>query len=64
MSSVRIEKLIEKLELKNLTPDVNFSNIKITTPEINRPALQLAGYFEHYEESRPQIIGYDISSKK
>lgn len=58
MSSVSIEKLIEKLELKNLTPDVNFSNIKITTPEINRPALQLAGYFEHYEESRPQIIGF------
>ena len=27
MSSVSIEKLIEKLELKNLTPDVNFSNM-------------------------------------
>ena len=31
---------------------------KITQPDINRPALQLAGYFEHYEETRTQIIGF------
>lgn len=33
-------------------------NIKIHQPDINRPALQLAGYFEHFEETRPQIIGF------
>ena len=58
MSSVKIETLIEKLELKNLSPEIDHSKNKITTPEINRPALQLAGYFEHYEETRPQIIGF------
>ena len=58
MPSVRIEELIEKLNLKNLTPEVDIKIKKITQPDINRPALQLAGYFEHYEETRPQIIGF------
>lgn len=58
MSSVSIERLIEKLELQNLTPEVDISSAKITQPDINRPALQLAGYFEHYDEMRPQIIGF------
>ena len=58
MSSVSIERLIEKLQLKNLTPEVDISSAKITQPDINRPALQLAGYFEHYDEMRPQIIGF------
>ena len=58
MSSVSMEHLIEKLQLQNLIPEIDISDIKITQPDINRPALQLAGYFEHYEETRPQIIGF------
>lgn len=58
MASVSIERLIEKLKLKNLTPQIDIENIKIQQPDINRPALQLAGYFEHFEETRPQIIGF------
>lgn len=58
MASVSIERVIEKLKLQNLTPEVDISNIKITQPDINRPALQLAGYYEHYEATRPQIIGF------
>ena len=27
-------------------------------PDINRPALQLAGYLEHFATERVQIIGY------
>lgn len=58
MPSVRIETLIDKFNLKNLTPDVDITLKKITLPDINRPALQLAGYFEHYEETRTEIIGF------
>lgn len=58
MPNVRIETIIEKFNLKNLTPDVDITVKKITQPDINRPALQLAGYFEHYEETRTQIIGF------
>lgn len=46
MASVSIERVIEKFKLKNLTPQINVENIKIHQPDINRPALQLAGYFE------------------
>ena len=58
MSSVSVESLIEKLKLTNLTPQVDVANIKIHQPDIIRPALQLAGYFEHFEETRTQIIGF------
>ncbi len=58
MASVSLEKIIERFKLENLTPELDVSEVKITQPDINRPALQLAGYFEHYEATRLQIIGF------
>ena len=58
MSTVAVSRLIEKMELTNLTPDIDVKNRKITIPDINRPALQLAGYFEHFEATRLQVIGF------
>ena len=58
MASVSITKIIERFQLENLTPEIDLKGIKITQPDINRPALQLAGYFEHYEATRLQIIGF------
>ena len=58
MASVSLRKVIEKMKLENLTPDVDVSGIRITQPDINRPALQLTGYFEHFDASRLQIIGF------
>ena len=46
------------MQLENLTPEIPVKGITITQPDINRPALQLAGYFEHYEATRLQIIGF------
>lgn len=31
--------------------------IQITTTEVNRPGLHMAGYFEFFDEKRIQIIG-------
>ena len=58
MASVSLVKIIEKMKLENLTPDIDVKGIKITQPDINRPALQMAGYFEHFEATRLQIIGF------
>ena len=58
MASLRLVQIIEKAKLENLTPEIDISKIKITQPDINRPALQLAGYFEHFEATRLQIIGF------
>ena len=57
-SSVELTKIAKSMELKNLTPDVDISSIVVTTPDINRPALQLTGYFEHFASERVQIVGY------
>ena len=46
------------MKLKNLTPDIELEGKAITVPEINRPALQLTGYFEHFMNQRLQIVGY------
>lgn len=58
MASVKLESIVEKLKLVNLTPEIDISKIKIKQPDINRPALQMAGYFEHFEETRLQVIGF------
>ena len=58
MPTVSLNKMIDKLKLKNLVPEVSTEGIEISSPDINRPALQLAGYFEHFACERVQIIGY------
>ena len=58
MYTVELIRLIEKMNLENCTPDIDIKSIKITQPEINRPALQLAGFFDHFDSERVQIIGH------
>lgn len=58
MASVGLTKVIEKMKLENLTPEIDLKKRKITQPDINRPALQMAGYFEHFDATRLQIIGF------
>lgn len=57
MYSVKIEELVKEYELKNLTPSVDFSEKTLIHPEVNRPALQLAGFFEYFSSERIQIVG-------
>ena len=55
---VKISEVAEKMELKNLTPNVELEDKSIRVPDVNRPALQLTGYFEHFDSERVQIVGY------
>ena len=55
--NVVLTDLIKKLDLKNYTPEIDTDKIFITDPDINRPALQLAGFFEHFHTARVQICG-------
>jgi len=54
---IKFTKLIDNYELTNHTPEIDTDKIHITIPEVNRPALQLAGFFEHFDKERVQIIG-------
>ena len=58
MASIRLTKVIEKMKLENLTPELDITNVKITQPDINRPALQLTGYLEHFATTRLQVMGF------
>lgn len=57
MAGVRLSTLIEKLELKNVTESIDTHEVILRYPDINRPALQLTGYYQHFEKHRVQIIG-------
>ena len=58
MKTVTLTKLAEAVRLTTVTPEINTDDVKISLTEINRPALQLTGYYEHFEAERVQIIGY------
>lgn len=58
MPGVRVSTLIEKMHLKNLTPTINTDEVILRHPDINRPALQLTGYYDHFDNERVQIIGF------
>ena len=55
--SVTIATVKERFNLTNFTPELNLEEAKVTVADVNRPALQLHGFYEHFEPSRIQVIG-------
>lgn len=58
MKGVQLTQMMQELGLTNLTPEIDLTDMLVTTAEINRPALQLTGYLAHFANERVQIIGY------
>ena len=56
-NGVKVQKIVEIMDLYNFLPDLDLKKHRIMTSDVNRPALQLSGFFEHFEQSRVQIIG-------
>lgn len=58
MDYVKLKYMIEKMDLKFLNEkDGVFDGWEIRVAALNRPAFQLAGYFEEYAYERVQLIG-------
>jgi len=57
VDKVSVSELIKKEKLVNLTPDVSTDDKFINIPNVNRPALQLTGFFDQFDSERVQIIG-------
>lgn len=57
MYSITLTQLIEKLNLVNHLPEIDTDKILITDPDVNRPAVQFSGFFEHFDANRIQICG-------
>ena len=55
--SITVSKLIEKMNLKNYTPEIDTDKVLIQDPGMNRPAVQFGGFFEHFDAGRIQICG-------
>ena len=58
MYKVKLTEFVNKMNLKSLLPDIDTDSIMIEQSAVNRLALQLAGFFEHFDSERVQIIGY------
>lgn len=55
--TVSLAKIISEFSLETLNMPDNPEKIQISTTEVNRPGLHMAGYFEFFDEKRIQIIG-------
>ncbi|MCR4568016.1 MAG: HPr(Ser) kinase/phosphatase [Pseudobutyrivibrio sp.] len=54
---VTVATVQERFNLINYTPELNLEEAHVTVADVNRPALQLHGFYEHFEPSRIQLIG-------
>ena len=54
---VSVSKIVELMDLKVFTDTIDLKKRKIHSADINRPALQLAGFFDHFESTRVQVVG-------
>jgi HPr kinase/phosphorylase len=55
--SVPLSKIVEDLQLTKVFIPEQFDEIKINTAEINRPGLELTGYFEFFDNKLIQVLG-------
>lgn len=57
MYSVLVSKFVKEFGLETLYESDDMDKRVITKSEVNRPALQLAGFFEYFDNDRIQVIG-------
>ncbi len=57
MYGVTITELIQKMNLRNMAPEIDTDKIVLECADVNRPALQLTGFFDHFDHDRVQLIG-------
>lgn len=55
--SIPLSELAKEFSLEEIVLPDNYADILITTPEISRPGLALAGFFEIFDAERIQMIG-------
>ena len=57
MFTVTLKEIAEEFSLESINQCDNLEEILITTSDVNRPGLQLTGYYEFFGNDRIQIIG-------
>ena len=54
---IHLAKIIDEFSLEKIYASTDVDNVMIDTPEINRPALQIAGFYDYFDPKRLQVIG-------
>ena len=54
---IALSKLVKELRFEVIVRPEHFDEVQITSPEVNRPGLALAGFYEVFEPERIQLIG-------
>ena len=54
---IALSSIVEEFRLEVIVKPENYGQIMIQTPEVNRPGLALAGFFEVFDRDRIQLIG-------
>ena len=57
MSSVALTALVKEFQLEIAYASTDYEKIRLTVEDVARPGLQLAGYFDHFEPMRLQVMG-------
>lgn len=55
--TIHLTRVIEEFSLEKVYSSSDIDNIMIDTSDLNRPALQIAGYYDYYDANRLQILG-------
>jgi len=55
--SVPLTTLVKEFELEVAYKASDYEAIQLTVADVSRPGLQLAGYFDHFEPMRLQVMG-------
>lgn len=57
MHNVLLKQLVEVFQLEVVYKATDFDVVRLTVEDVARPGLQLAGYFDHFEPVRLQVMG-------
>ena len=55
--SVSLSDLVKEFDLKVEFASTDFASIRLTVEDVSRPGIQLAGYFDHFDPMRLQVLG-------
>lgn len=56
-SSVKLSSIIQEYNLDLICTPPGYEDVEITVADVNRPSLQLAGFYEYFDPNRIQLIG-------
>ena len=55
--SVALSDLVKEFDLQVEFASTDYDSIRLTVEDVSRPGIQLAGYFDHFDPKRLQVLG-------